>query len=107
MRYLGNKDSLLSFIDTVLEMHGIVSTRDVAPCVCDPFTGTTSVARHLKRQGWRVVAGDMMACSYALQHTYIGVNESPSFCGLLEAGALNLDINLPVPLYRVIAHLNN
>ncbi len=107
MRYLGNKDSLLSFIDTVLGMHGIASTRDAALCVCDPFTGTTSVARHLKRQGWRVISGDMMACSYALQHAYVGANEPPSFCGLLGADALDPNIVLPMPLYRVIAHLNN
>ena len=107
MRYLGNKDSLLTFIDTVLLMHGAASTRDTALRACDPFTGTTSVARHLKRQGWRVVSGDTMACSLALQHTYIGLNDAPSFAGLLDAGALDLDINLSMPLHRVIAHLNN
>src|SRR5689334_21611129 len=107
MRYLGNKDSLLTFIDDVLLMHGAAATRDVPLSVCDPFTGTTSVARHLKRQGWRVVSGDTMACSYALQNAFIAVNEAPAFSGLLDAGALDEQINLPVPLYRVIAHLNN
>ena len=67
MRYLGNKDSLLPFIDNVLAMHDFTSAPDAARCVCDPFTGTTSVARHLKRQGWRIVSGDNMAYSYAFQ----------------------------------------
>jgi adenine-specific DNA-methyltransferase len=107
MRYLGNKDSLLPFIDTVLSMHGVTSTPDAAMSVCDPFTGTTSVARHLKRQGWRVVSGDIMAYSLAFQHAYIGANEAPPFTGLLDAAALDPDNNLPVPLHRVIAHLNN
>ena len=107
MRYLGNKDSLLSFIDTVLTMHGVASTPDSPLGVCDPFTGTTSVARHLKRQGWRVVSGDIMTYSLAFQHAYIGLNEAPAFSGLLDAGALRFNLNLPVPLYRTIAHLNN
>src|SRR4051794_28853819 len=107
MRYLGNKESLLTFIDTVLAMHNASATPDAPLSVCDPFTGTTSVARHLKRQGWRVASGDLMAYSYAFQHAYIGLNETPSFSGLVERGALDPDNKLPVPLYRVISHLNN
>lgn len=107
MRYLGNKDSLLPFIDEVLAMHGVVSTREKPLCVCDPFTGTTSVARHLKRQEWRTTTSDLMTYSYALQHAYIGLNEAPTFNNLVNAGVLDSSINLPVPLHRVIAHLNN
>lgn len=107
MRYLGNKDSLLPFIDEVLAMHGAVSTRQKPLCVCDPFTGTTSVARHLKRLEWRVVTGDIMTYSYALQHAYIGLNEAPAYDDLVNAGVLDTSINLPVPLHRAVAHLNN
>src|SRR5215218_5603836 len=107
MRYLGNKDSLLPFIDSVLGMHGVASTPESPRCVCDPFTGTTSVARHLKRQGWRVVSGDIMAYSYALQHAYIAANDPPPLAGLLNADVLDPEINLSVPLHRTIAHLNN
>lgn len=107
MRYLGNKDNLLTFIDQVLEMHGAASNRDTPLCLCDPFTGTTSVARHLKRQDWKVISGDMMTYSLALQHAYVGLNEAPLFSGLMSAGALDPNITLPVPLHRVIAHLNN
>ncbi|MEA2574635.1 MAG: adenine-specific DNA-methyltransferase [Chloroflexia bacterium] len=107
MRYLGNKDSLLPFIDEVLAMHGVKSTREKPLCVCDPFTGTTSVARHLKRQEWQTVTGDLMTYSYALQHAYIALNEAPVFANLVNAGVLDGSVNLPVPLHRVIAHLNN
>lgn len=107
MRYLGNKDNLLTFIDEVLAMHGVASTRQSPLCVCDPFAGTTAVARHLKRQEWRVISGDIMAYSYAFQYTYVALNETPSFAGLTEAGVLDPAINLPVPLHRVVAHLNN
>lgn len=107
MRYLGNKESLLHFIDQVLAMHGAESTRTQPLCVCDPFTGTTAVARHLKRLDWRVISGDMMTYSYAFQHTYVGINESPAFEGLLKSDALHEDIRFSVPLHRTIAHLNN
>ena len=107
MRYLGNKSSLLNFIDQVLAMHGLVPDPSSPLSVCDPFTGTASVARHLKRQGWRVVSGDIMAYSYAFQQAYIAANEAPSFSGIVDAGVLDPDLTFPVPLYRVIAHLNN
>lgn len=107
MRYLGNKKSLLHFIDEVLDGHKAVSRRDAPLCVCDPFTGTTSVARHLKRREWRVISGDIMAYSYALQHAYIGLNESPPFAGLVGAGALDPGLHKTVPLQWAIAHLNN
>lgn len=107
MRYLGNKESLLNFIDDVLHMHRAASTPDAPLCLCDPFTGTTAVARHLKRQDWRVISGDLMTYSYAFQHAYIGLNEAPTFSKLVEAGVLDPNIRLPMPLQRVIAHLNN
>src|SRR5438045_6648323 len=95
MRYLGNKKSLLHFIDGVLERHKAISRRDAPLCVCDPFTGTTSVAGHLKRREWRGGSGDIMAYSYALQHSYIGLNESPGFAGLVGGGALKADFHKP------------
>lgn len=110
MRYLGNKESLLHFIDWTLAEHNVegASGEAGAPLtVCDPFTGTTSVARHLKRRGWRVVAGDTMTYSYALQHAYIGLNSNPPFTTLVSSGALNPDCYLSVPLGWVVAHLNN
>ena len=107
MRYLGNKENLLSFIDTVLDMHNLSSSPESPLCACDPFTGTTAVARNLKRRGWRVVSGDIMAYSYAFQHAYIALNETPPFTALMDAGVLDPAISLTVPLYRAIAHLNN
>jgi adenine-specific DNA-methyltransferase len=107
MRYLGNKESLLHFIDGVLWEHGIESTPDAPLRVCDPFTGTTAVARHLKRAGWKVVAGDNMTYSFALQHAYIGLNDMPLLSALVNSGALNPQCGLSVPLGWAIAHLNN
>jgi adenine-specific DNA-methyltransferase len=110
MRYLGNKESLLHFIDWVLAEHGVEGARPPdgrALSVCDPFTGTTAVARHMKRRGWRVISGDNMTYSYALQHAYIGLNGTPHFGALLDSGRLNPDCYLSVPLGWVLSHLNN
>ena len=103
MRYLGNKESLLHFIDGVLAMHGVHSVQSAPLAVCDPFTGTTAVARHLKRQWWRVISGDTMTYSYALQHAYIGLNNSPPFTSLLASGALDPAVHAAA-LGRVVWH---
>ncbi|MEO8287587.1 MAG: DNA adenine methylase [Chloroflexota bacterium] len=107
MRYLGNKDSLLNFIDDVLMMHRAVSTPARPLTVCDPFTGTTSVARHLKRQDWRVISGDIMAYSYAFQHAYIALNDAPTFSGVINAGVVDPGIGPSVSIQLIFAHLNN
>lgn len=74
MRYLGNKTKLVPFIRTTLESLGI------EPGVAsDPFSGTASVATALKRDGWRVHAGDVMAASYALQVARVELDEAPDF----------------------------
>ena len=71
MRYLGSKENLLNFIDKALRRHSAVSTAERPLSLCDPFTGTTSVARHLKRQDWRVVIGrpdGLLVCLPARLH---------------------------------------
>ncbi len=74
MRYLGNKTRLIPFILRALERLG------VEPGVaCDPFAGTASVACGLKRAGWRVHAGDIMAASYALQVARVELDRTPRF----------------------------
>lgn len=74
MRYLGNKTRLLPFICRAVERLGI------RPGVAaDPFAGTASVSRALKRMGWRVHAGDLMAASYALQVARVELDRTPRF----------------------------
>ncbi|MFQ5678093.1 MAG: DNA adenine methylase [Gemmatimonadota bacterium] len=74
MRYLGNKTRLIPFIGRAIERLG------VPPGVAaDPFAGTASVARALKRRGWRVHAGDLMAVSYALQVARVELDRTPRF----------------------------
>ncbi len=83
MRYLGNKTKLLAFIRRVLRSRGIRGGLAV-----DPFTGTASVARELKRLGFRVVASDVMAYGYVFARAYVQVAEVPEVGGVRDvAGA--------------------
>ena len=66
MRYIGNKTKLLRFIRSVLRRRGITSGLAV-----DPFSGTASVARELKRIGFRVIASDLMEYAHVLAKAYV------------------------------------
>ena len=66
MRYLGNKTKLLRFIGGVLRRRGIRGGLAV-----DPFCGTASVARELKRLGFRVIAADLMEYAHVLAKAYV------------------------------------
>ena len=74
MRYIGNKTRLLGFIRRVLRARGIPPGRAV-----DPFSGTASVGRALKRWGHGVAASDIMAYGYVFARAYIEVITPPRF----------------------------
>ncbi len=96
MRYIGNKTKLLDFIRRRLKTRGIQGGTSV-----DPFTGTASVARALKRWGFRVIAADIMEYSHVLAKTYVEADGPPDLGGLADAVRLS-----PVTPAGVIAHLN-
>ncbi|CAN5724768.1 DNA adenine methylase [soil metagenome] len=77
MRYIGNKTRLLDFIRRVLRRRGIAGGRAV-----DPFSGTASVARALKRWQFGVVAGDIMEYGYVFARAYVEVQSHPAFNGV-------------------------
>lgn len=66
MRYIGNKTKLLGFIRRVLRARGIS-----AGVAVDPFSGTASVARELKRLGFSVIAADIMEYAHVLAKAYV------------------------------------
>jgi adenine-specific DNA-methyltransferase len=80
MRYIGNKTRLLDFIRRVMRTRGIVPGRAV-----DPFTGTASVARALKRWHFGVTAADIMQYGYVFAHAYVQTTKQPSFDGVANA----------------------
>lgn len=74
MRYIGNKTRLLDFIRRTLHARGIRPGRAI-----DPFTGTASVARALKRWQFSVAASDIMEYGYVFARAYVEVIEPPAF----------------------------
>lgn len=82
MRYLGNKTRLLPFIRRAVERLGLRPAG-----AADPFAGTASVSGMLKRMGWRVHAGDLMAASYALQVARVELDRTPRFPARLFPGS--------------------
>lgn len=77
MRYIGNKTRLLDFI------RRIVRSRDIGPGrAVDPFSGTASVGRALKRWGFGVAASDIMSYGYVFARAYVEVVRPPRFEGV-------------------------
>jgi adenine-specific DNA-methyltransferase len=86
MRYIGNKTRLLDFIRRVLRRRGIAPGRAV-----DPFSGTASVARALKRWGFAVAASDIMEYGHVFAQAYVAAVGRPRFSSLAgEAGGTSL-----------------
>ena len=78
MRYIGNKNKLLPFIDAFLDDMGIERGRAL-----DAFAGTATVGRYLKSRGMEVVTCDILSSSYAFQRAYVVTNGYPSFSRLI------------------------
>src|SRR5829696_6048109 len=73
VRYIGNKTKLLRFIGSVLRRRGIRGGQAV-----DPFSGTASVGRELKRLGFRVIAADLMEYAHVLAKAYVETTHLPA-----------------------------
>jgi adenine-specific DNA-methyltransferase len=80
MRYYGNKTKLLKFIDDTASNFDVSDEK----VFFDMFTGTTSVAKHFKELGYKVIANDWLFFSYALASTNIEINHQPSFSKLIK-----------------------
>jgi len=73
LRYIGNKTRLLGFIRRVLLRRGVRQGTAL-----DPFSGTASVARALKRWGFAVTASDVMEYAYVFARAYVEVPTQPT-----------------------------
>lgn len=107
MKYIGNKQRLLDFIDSILVKEGL----PLKGTFVDIFTGTTSVAKHYKKKGYRLITNDFMTYSYVFQHAYIKNNEYPTFENVLRAEKIISNFKLLKSkieaLSLVIQYLNN
>ena len=106
MKYIGNKQRLLDFIDSVVQSERLPQKGTFI----DIFTGTTSVAQHYKKKGYNIIANDFMTYSYVFQQAYIKNNQVPKFNNLLRLRNFNIKpISLKSkyePLKIVIDYLN-
>ncbi len=106
MKYIGNKQRLLDFIDDVVKKEKLPKKGTFF----DIFTGTTNVAQHYKKKGYKIITNDFMTYSYVFQSVYIKTNKYPGFRKLLSSKYFK-DINNSFndkkePLKIVIGYLN-
>ena len=80
MRYIGNKTKLLGFIRRVLRQRAIR-----AGVALDPFCGTASVARELKRLDFAVFASDIMEYAHVLAKAYVETTSPPDMSAATRA----------------------
>lgn len=82
MRFIGCKENLLDFIEEFINQKNINGH-----VFCDLFSGTSSVGKHFKKCGYKIISSDILYFSYVLQKTYIETNKYPQFNKLIK----NLD----------------
>ncbi len=107
MKYIGNKQRLLNFIDNVVINEGL----PMRGTFIDIFTGTTSVAKYFKKKGYRLVTNDFMTYSYVFQNAYIKNNQYPIFKKLIKSEKIVANTKIfrskTDALNFVIQYLNN
>ena len=104
MRFIGNKTKLLVYIDEILKDHHVLEGRRFF----DFFSGTASVGRYFKEQGYTVTSSDILYFSYVLQEAYIGNTGEPSFNTLLKTLPPSSHIRLVSTNYElVLDYLND
>ena len=88
MRYIGNKTKLLDFIRRVLRQRNVRGG-----IALDPFSGTATVARDLKRLGFAVFASDIMEYAHVLAKAYVETVREPDVSAAAQAiGAHGRDL---------------
>lgn len=83
-RYIGNKTRLLPHI--MERVHQIIGDSGT---VADIMAGTGSVALDLRKNGYKVVASDVMTYSYHHLVSNLLFSAAPDFKGLIDAGIVS------------------
>ncbi|MDK4545215.1 DNA adenine methylase [Kingella kingae] len=101
MRYIGNKENLVSTI------HQIMQERQISgQSFFDVFSGTTSVAKYFKRLNYQIYSCDLMYYSYVLQQASLANNLEPTFSQLLPHIDSQVHDLFASPLQNVLDYLN-
>jgi adenine-specific DNA-methyltransferase len=101
MRFIGNKENLLSSIYYALEQRNIRGSS-----FFDFFSGTTNVARFFKRKGYKIFSSDLLYFSYCMQYAYIKNNTFPQFKKVLNKIGIRQNNLIYSPLELVVDFLN-
>lgn len=105
IRFIGNKQRLLPFI--VERVRQVTNQR--GGVIADLFTGTASVARAFKREGYQIIANDLLAASTVFATAGLLVSQSPAFTDLLREEPLTPGVRrlFADPVDTVLAYLND
>lgn len=80
MNYIGSKFSILKYIDdTIQDFTGGISNKAT---ICDIFSGTGTVGKYFKKQGYNIISNDIQYYSYVTAKHFIENNEEITFAGL-------------------------
>jgi adenine-specific DNA-methyltransferase len=101
MRFIGNKERLISRIYAALEERNIRGNS-----FFDFFSGTTNVAQFFKKLNYQIYSSDMLYFSYCLQKAYIENNAEPIFENLFSVLYLNHNKLFAEPLEKTLDYLN-
>ena len=104
MRFIGNKENLLTWIDFELTSRNIKGQS-----FFDFFSGTVNVAKFFKKKEYQVYSCDLLYFSYVLQKAYIENNNYTNFEKLIKHINVQLNNNdlFESNLDIIINHLNN
>ncbi len=81
MRFIGNKENLALKIYEILVKYKIIELSK-SQSFFDLFSGSASMAKFFKKQGFKIYSCDFLYFSYCLQKAYLQNNQTPKFKGL-------------------------
>jgi len=81
LRYIGNKNKVLNFIEEVVREKNPDLERK---SFCDLFSGTATVARHFRGKAAKIISNDLEFYSYVLQKNYVQNEYCDSLKDLIE-----------------------
>lgn len=112
MRFIGNKESLAPKIYQAIKQYCIVDSPNIRS-VCDMFSGSVSVGKFFKNQGFSIYSCDMLYFSYCLQKAYIENNQVPLFnnlkntLGIQQINKINSLFENEQNPYQIVLHFLN
>lgn len=95
MRYLGSKTLLLE------QIHQLIREYDKG-IFCDPFGGIGTVSSYMKKQGYKVVTGDILNFAYYFQLALVGYEKECDFDKLKEYLHINSNEELEMYLSNIV-----